>query len=103
MQTQVCWTPNPVTFPQPREEESGGLHLPSHAPAFISLWLFVLHIQLEGQLVSLGPSLGLHSPSCSHSPLPFPQPVHQGPAAFSPCAPAPGAGPQTAAQQAGGL
>ncbi|XP_068838869.1 tubulin monoglycylase TTLL3 isoform X7 [Capricornis sumatraensis] len=37
-----------------------------------------------------------------HSPLPFPKPPQQGPAAFSPCALAPGAGPQTTAQQAGG-
>ncbi|KAG5197540.1 hypothetical protein JEQ12_008269 [Ovis aries] len=37
-----------------------------------------------------------------HSPLPFPKPPQQGPAAFSPCALAPEAGPQTTAQQAGG-
>nr|XP_059878995.1 tubulin monoglycylase TTLL3 [Delphinus delphis] len=37
------------------------------------------------------------------SPSPLPHPPQHGPAAFSPCAPTPGAGPQTTAQQAGGL
>lgn len=103
MQTQVCWTPNPVSFPRPLEEELGGLHLPSHTPALIFPHLPTLHALLEGQLVGFGPSPGPHGPFRSHSPLPLPQPPHQGPAAFSPCAPIPGAGPQTAAQQGGGL
>ncbi|XP_059967508.1 tubulin monoglycylase TTLL3 isoform X6 [Mesoplodon densirostris] len=38
-----------------------------------------------------------------HSPSPLPHPPQDGPAAFSPCAPTPGPGPQTEAQQAGGL
>ena len=33
MQTQVCWTSNPVSFPWPLEKELGGLHLPSSPPA----------------------------------------------------------------------
>lgn len=39
MQTQVCWTPNPVFFPLPLEEELGGAPsahtshpLPLHIP-----------------------------------------------------------------------
>ncbi|KAF4024093.1 hypothetical protein G4228_016121, partial [Cervus hanglu yarkandensis] len=33
MQTQVCWTSWPVSFPWPLEKERGGLHLPSSPPA----------------------------------------------------------------------
>ncbi|XP_047636316.1 tubulin monoglycylase TTLL3 isoform X9 [Phacochoerus africanus] len=58
---------------------------------------------LSHLLTQRGSGEGKDSGTLTHSLLPLPQPPQQGPAAFSPCAPTPGAGPQTAAQQAGGL
>lgn len=72
MQTQVCWIPNPVPFPWSLEEELGGLHLPSYAPAFTSPCLPARHTHPEGQLLSRGLSPGLHSPLAPTAPYHFP-------------------------------
>lgn len=65
MQTQVCWTPNPVFFPLPLEEELGG------APSAHTSHPLPLHITLWDSWS--GWDLGQPSrPPFSHRPFPLP-------------------------------
>ncbi|KAM8925322.1 tubulin monoglycylase TTLL3 isoform 4-T4 [Lycaon pictus] len=69
MQTQVCWTPNPVFFPRPlpwRNREGSICHLtaqPSSPPP-----AHPLHTHFEGQLVSLGWTWALMAPLAPTAP-----------------------------------
>lgn len=72
MQTQVCWTPNLVSFPWPLEEELGGFHLPSCAPAFISPHLLPYTHNLRGSWSALGPPQAFTAPLAPTAPYHFP-------------------------------
>lgn len=67
MQAQVCWTPNPVFFPRPLEEELGGLHLPSSSPTSPPSTL-----SLRGSWSALDPPQALMAPFAPTAPYHFP-------------------------------
>ena len=67
MQTQVCWTSHPVSFPWPLEKERGGLHLPSSPPASPPS----THT-LRGSWSALAPPQPLTAPLAPTAPYHFP-------------------------------
>lgn len=62
MQTQVCWSPNPVFFPLPLEEELGG------APSALTLYPPPLHMYC-GTIGQAGASPRSSQLPFSHSPV----------------------------------